>query len=425
MTNFFETLIQEYYVDKESVYHTWFINNEERLKAFRTIRNGIKVVIADIEQDQFGVDFKGSSLETVITAISEQKQLFEGAAHAFYWKPKLRIPDIYENTANKKTFGRFLKKCLQYSNEKQLIDEILKLNNEQIKGLGPAVANILYFLHPTTFPPFNTAIVKGFNLLFNQKVKLGSWLEYLRMRDDILAFNSKHSTILSKDLGAIGGLLYEIGVGRIVINENFKNVLNDIEKREKTNLKRHLEVINDKKEDHSHTEMQFYLAKVGVAVGYKVWIAKNDHNRCWNNHLLGELSLKNLELEGDISPGVRETISLIDVLWINDSNKIVCAFEVEKSTSIYSGILRLFDLSLVMDNDCRFILIAPDKREREIKAQLLRPSFQHNHMCSIAYILFSDLRCDCEAMCKYGTNASVIDKISKTVASQSRVKNYD
>ncbi|WP_277613997.1 hypothetical protein [Neobacillus muris] len=40
----------------------------------------------------------------VITAISEQKQVFEGAAHAFYWKPKLRIPDIYENSQNQKAF---------------------------------------------------------------------------------------------------------------------------------------------------------------------------------------------------------------------------------------------------------------------------------------------------------------------------------
>jgi hypothetical protein len=38
---------------------------------------------------------------------NEQKQVFEGAAHPFYWKPKLRIPDIYENEENKRTFGRF------------------------------------------------------------------------------------------------------------------------------------------------------------------------------------------------------------------------------------------------------------------------------------------------------------------------------
>lgn len=415
MSNYFDKYIQEYRTDIESVYQTWFINNDDRLKAFRTIRNGIKQVIQEIEKNEFGNDFKGSSLEVVVTVIAEQKQVFEGAAHAFYWKPKLRIPDIYENETNKKNFARFLKSCLQHVNEKQLIEEVIKLNLENIKGLGPAVANILYFLHPTIFPPFNTAIVNGFNALFNEKVKLGSWTEYLRMREAILNFNKEYSSLLSKDLGAVGGMLFEIGIGRLVINENHHLVLKQLEKREKTNRKRHSEVINDVVENHDHTEMQYHLAKLGNSLGYSVWIARNDHKREWNNCKLGELSLKHLKLH-EFPLQVKDTISLIDVLWLNDKGSIVCAFEVEKSTSIYSGILRLYDLALTMnEKECRFYLVAPNKREKEIKAQLLRPSFQHDQMCSISYILFSDLRCDCDAMCKFGTNASVLDKISTSV----------
>ena len=88
-------IISQYKTDKESVYNTWFINNEERLKAFRSIRRGVMQVVEDIKQRKFGNDFKGTSLEFVLTCITEQKQVFEGAAHPFYWKPKLRIPDIY------------------------------------------------------------------------------------------------------------------------------------------------------------------------------------------------------------------------------------------------------------------------------------------------------------------------------------------
>ncbi|MGG1552353.1 hypothetical protein [Paenibacillus ferrarius] len=87
-----DAIINNYKADSESVYHTWFLNNDERLKAFRSIRKSLQKVIAEIENGMFGNDFKGSSLETVITAISEQKQIFEGAAYAFFWKPKLRIP---------------------------------------------------------------------------------------------------------------------------------------------------------------------------------------------------------------------------------------------------------------------------------------------------------------------------------------------
>lgn len=404
-------IIAEYKLDYESVYNTWFINNSDRLKAFRTIRNGLLMVIRDIDTCRFGSDFKGSSLEIVVTAISEQKQIFEGASHAFIWKPKLRIPDIYENEDNKRAFGRFLKSCLHTSNERQLIEEILKLDSLKIKGLGPAVSNILYFLHPTLFPPFNTAIVRGFNILFHQKLKLGSWTEYLKMRSALLEINKKHIHLLSKDLGAIGGLLFEIGIGRLVIEGNFEITLQNIEK---SKIKRHKEITSEYVEENAHSEMQHHLARLGKSLGYDVWIAQNDHKREWNHQKLGEFSIRNLSLP-EIPESVRDTILLIDVLWVQNGD-IVSAFEVEKSTSIYSGILRLNDLSMSLShNNCKFYLVAPDKREKEIKAQLMRPSFLQANICPISYILFSDLRCDCDAMCKFGNSADVLMKICKSV----------
>lgn len=100
-------LIDRYKSDPESVYNTWFVSGEERMKAFRAIRRGVRDTIDSITAATFGSDFKGSPLEVVLTAITEQKQVFEGAAHPFYWKPKLRIPDIYENEANQRTLGAF------------------------------------------------------------------------------------------------------------------------------------------------------------------------------------------------------------------------------------------------------------------------------------------------------------------------------
>ena len=96
-----QAVIGKYRADAESVYNTWFVNNEDRLKAFRSIRRGVQQVIIDIKEKKFPNDFKGSSLEFVLSCIAEQKQVFVGVAHPFYWKPKLRIPDIYENEKNK------------------------------------------------------------------------------------------------------------------------------------------------------------------------------------------------------------------------------------------------------------------------------------------------------------------------------------
>jgi type II restriction enzyme len=82
-------LVGRYKVDREPVYNTWFIESGARMKAFRSIRRGVVEVIEAIRAGTFGNDFKGSPLEFVLSCITEQKQVFEGAAHPFYWKPKL------------------------------------------------------------------------------------------------------------------------------------------------------------------------------------------------------------------------------------------------------------------------------------------------------------------------------------------------
>lgn len=104
------TLITRWREDSGGTYRSWFVW-EERLKNFRAIRRGIGEVVRDIEAGTFGCAYKGSTLETVVGSIAEQRQIFKGADHAFLWKPKLRIPDIYENRENQIAFARFLDAC--------------------------------------------------------------------------------------------------------------------------------------------------------------------------------------------------------------------------------------------------------------------------------------------------------------------------
>jgi hypothetical protein len=57
-----EGIIQQYKTDAESVYNTWFVNNEERLKAFRSIRRGVEEVITEIKAGSFGNDLGVATL---------------------------------------------------------------------------------------------------------------------------------------------------------------------------------------------------------------------------------------------------------------------------------------------------------------------------------------------------------------------------
>ena len=194
-------LLSRWRNDPAGAYQSWFLW-EDRLKNFRSIRRGVQQVASEIEAERFGVAYRGSSLETVVHSIAEQRQVFKGADHAFLWKPKLRIPDIYEHPGNQRAFGQLLDACVCCDTEEHVLAEIHRIDALKIKGLGPAVANILYFLHPTIAPPFNTAIVRGYNALTGANVKLGRWDEYLAMRQGLIAFNRKFRDLLSNDLGA-------------------------------------------------------------------------------------------------------------------------------------------------------------------------------------------------------------------------------
>jgi hypothetical protein len=71
----------------------------------------------------------------------------------------------------------------------------------------------------------------------------------------------------------------------------------------------------------------------------------------------------------------QRTIENIDVLWLS-GNAIVGAFEVEHSTSIYSGLLRMSDLLTMQPNiDIKLYLVAPEERYTKFKNEIARATF--------------------------------------------------
>lgn len=413
-------LIERWKVDPSGTYQSWFLW-EERLKNFRSIRRGIQLVVQEIQANRFGNCYRGTSLETVVHSIAEQRQIFRGADHAFLWKPKLRIPDIYENRENQIAFGRFLDTCLCCQDETGLVQAVHDLDAHTIKGLGPASANLLYFLHPTIVPPSNTAIVKGYNLLTGAHVKLGSWPDYLAMRRGIVTLNEQYRSLLSNDLGAIAGLLFDIGNGRYPIvssgtASDWKSALNQVlvENTAAMNA-RNLAQAND----HTHTEIQGWLRDLGLALDYEVWIASNDKNRQYLGARLSEGCLSQLP-EAIRSADTADTVGLIDVLWISKTTKnIVAAFEVEHSTSIYSGIVRMLDLALGIPDhgDAAFFLVAPDAREQDVRAQFARPAFSRVSELDVRYLGYSQLKLHKESIARFGSGLKGMMAISAQLSS--------
>jgi hypothetical protein len=70
-----------------------------------------------------------------------------------------------------------------------------------------------------------------------------------------------------------------------------------------------------------------------------------------------------------------KTIENIDVLWIR-GRSIVRAFEVEHTTSIYSGILRMADLMALQPNlSISAHIVAPTERKEKVLQEISRPVF--------------------------------------------------
>ena len=412
-------LIARWRDDPDGTYRTWFLW-EERLKNFRSIRRGLAAVVDEIQAGTFGNVYKGSSLETVVGSIAEQRQIFKGADHAFLWKPKLRIPDIYESPVNQRTFGRFLDSCCCCSHEEEVLAAIRTLDQQHIKGLGPAAANLLYFLHPTLVPPFNTAIVKGYNALTGSRVKLGRWDEYLAMRDGILRLNTQYRDLLSNDLGAIGALLFDVGAGRYPAPPADGDQAararweTDLAAVRAETAKAHSLAEAGRESDRTHTEIQQWLRDLGLALGFDVYVAANDRGRPVAGGRLGDGCRDELPA----AVGGAESVRLIDIVWLErDTDRVAAAFEVEHTTSIYSGIVRLLDLALGTADQAvhSLFLVAPDSREADVRAQLQRPAFQGVARLHVRFLPYSELARHRDAMARFGAGLKAVQAIARTL----------
>ena len=141
--------------------------------------------------------------------------------------------------------------------------------------------------------------------------------------------------------------------------------------------------------------IQALIAHIGATMGFGIWIPRGDRGRVtkeWKNgpnHLLERLPLNYDET-------TLGTIEQIDVIWLRRGS-IVRAFEVEHTTSVYSGILRMADLLALQPNmDIKLHIVAPLARREKVFQEIRRPVFSLLEKGPLAesctYISYDSLR---------------------------------
>ena len=124
-------------------------------------------------------------------------------------------------------------------------------------------------------------------------------------------------------------------------------------------------------------QYQAKLAQIGAEMGFHIWIPRSDKGRVMEliPKVMHGQFLSLLPLNYDDT--TLRTVEQIDVLWLK-GRSMARAFEIEHTTAIYSGLLRMADLLALhgapnMDIHLH-IVAAPDKRERVLR-EIRRPVF--------------------------------------------------
>ncbi len=128
----------------------------------------------------------------------------------------------------------------------------------------------------------------------------------------------------------------------------------------------------DVRESH---KVQATIARIGAEMDFRIWVPRSDKQR-----LLDQLPkdvhpafLEELPLNYD--DNTLRTIEQIDVIWMR-GRSMSRAFEVEHTTAIYSGLLRMADLLALQPNmDIRLHIVAPDDKREKVLREIKRPVF--------------------------------------------------
>ena len=132
----------------------------------------------------------------------------------------------------------------------------------------------------------------------------------------------------------------------------------------------------------THSQVQALLGAIGFTKGNDIWLPQVDRTGL-------DLSLTQpFPLHNSLPQRfktIETVLSEVDVVWMRrGAGDLVALFEVEHTTSIYSGLLRFNDVHLVAPElHPRFSVVANDARRSLYLRQVNRPTFQRSGLSEV------------------------------------------
>jgi hypothetical protein len=143
-------------------------------------------------------------------------------------------------------------------------------------------------------------------------------------------------------------------------------------------------------ESRVHTEIQAKLRDIGRFEGFDVWVA--DRGIEWEGQPLGTGCLIDLPIVA--ADRTRQVMKKIDVIWFRTgTGHPVRFFEIEHTTSVYSGLLRFNDVMIDLPIREAFIVGDGEKTKRKFEREIARRTFEHSRLIDVTrFLLYEQIR---------------------------------
>lgn len=130
-----------------------------------------------------------------------------------------------------------------------------------------------------------------------------------------------------------------------------------------------------------HAQIQIALIMIGLQLGFRVWVAHNDKGIIYNNQKIGEingviLSLNEEKLLSAYNEAIRAALN-IDCIWFRNNRFMPAVFEVEHTTGVTRGLVRMKNYQDALPPfPTRWVIVAPDEDRQKVITEANKPQFK-------------------------------------------------
>ena len=122
----------------------------------------------------------------------------------------------------------------------------------------------------------------------------------------------------------------------------------------------------------THYDLQAKLVLIGSYLGFRTYVAEPDKGRKTIFGTLGELCSESKIPEGSIPALSVDTVKYVDVIWFDEEGYPTHGFEVEHTTDITKGLLRLYQVHKLR---IKMFIISDDSNRNKFEKEVSKSPF--------------------------------------------------